>query len=337
MESSASQTPKEVSPLRESTILRSSEESTPANTPEFTHDLKDADETNVPILRKVRAIPKRSRTLKREKLVEWALKFSSPNSENGEKRSNRRNKNRCDTCGQGGLIYCCDGCPLVFHANCHRPKIQVTDNKEPFYCRKCKFLMDYTEAADEYAYKQKDPERDESIPRFFHNLCFKMLTVREQPFTLPKSVTDQVVKLPKVWVGDTLPNSRKKRPDQDSECYICNKTVSFPNYNKCFFCPLVVHLDCQLEPQTARRIYAWRCPCHIENFVDNMLIHTESFVNRAKMYKKYASTNPNRDNNRVLLECAQKLAKEETEKRQILEAASILVGLKNSKSGTGKN
>ncbi|CAD5218131.1 unnamed protein product [Bursaphelenchus okinawaensis] len=307
MKSSESKSPSENTPTTIDDNPRPS--SSEGTLKDFIFELEDEEDINMPVLRKDRAIPKQNKFFKKDKSDDWNLKFLSPTAESGEKRTNRRNRNKCETCGQGGLIYCCDGCPSVFHATCHWPRIQG-NKKEAFFCRKCKILQNLANDSEGFKYKQRSEENDESIPKFFHEMCVKMLTVKEQPFTLPKSVTDQVIKIPKIWPGDQLVNTRKKRPDQENDCYVCRRPVIFPYYNKCYFCPLVVHLDCQLEPEAARRIYAWRCPCHVENFIDRKFVKTQSLVERTKMYQKYGSIDHNVDQYEVLRRCALKLALE---------------------------
>jgi hypothetical protein len=42
----------------------------------------------------------------------------------------------CNVCNVGGDLICCDGCPRVFHSDCHKPKIQSLPDAE-WFCMHC--------------------------------------------------------------------------------------------------------------------------------------------------------------------------------------------------------
>lgn len=122
---------------------------------------------------------------------------------------------------QFGVIYCCDGCSSSYHANCHFPRPDVNKNV-PFYCRPCRFARLFSENPEEHNYKNRGLE-GEDLCSSIHEACKKLLTAKKQPFVLPKYVVDAAIKMPRVWPNDELINTKRKRLDQDTNCYVCKK------------------------------------------------------------------------------------------------------------------
>lgn len=50
------------------------------------------------------------------------------------------NADECATCGKGGNLLCCDGCPRSFHGSCCDPPVNVSelsDSQDPWFCAQC--------------------------------------------------------------------------------------------------------------------------------------------------------------------------------------------------------
>ena len=57
------------------------------------------------------------------------------------------NRDECETCGKGGVLLCCDGCPAAYHATCCHPPYADMDSVPDgaWYCMSCQIRRRWVE------------------------------------------------------------------------------------------------------------------------------------------------------------------------------------------------
>nr|KAG5713321.1 hypothetical protein BaRGS_007848 [Batillaria attramentaria] len=70
-------------------------------------------------------------------------------------------------------------------------------------------------------------------------------------------------------------------------CFVCNKSCRIGPLIQCDYCPLLFHMDCLNPPLTFLPTGRWMCPNHVEHFLDEYMVRTNSLSERVKLWDKY--------------------------------------------------
>lgn len=70
-------------------------------------------------------------------------------------------------------------------------------------------------------------------------------------------------------------------------CFVCTKSCRIGPLIQCDYCPLLFHMDCLNPPLTFLPTGRWMCPNHVEHFLDEYMVRTNSLSERVKLWDKY--------------------------------------------------
>lgn len=70
-------------------------------------------------------------------------------------------------------------------------------------------------------------------------------------------------------------------------CFVCTKSCRIGPLIQCDYCPLLFHMDCLNPPLTFLPTGRWMCPNHVEHFLDEYMVRTNSLAERVKLWDKY--------------------------------------------------
>ncbi|KAK7087616.1 PHD finger protein 12-like [Littorina saxatilis] len=70
-------------------------------------------------------------------------------------------------------------------------------------------------------------------------------------------------------------------------CFTCSKSCRIGPLIQCDYCPLLFHMDCLNPPLTSLPSGRWMCPNHVEHFLDEYMIRTNSLTERVRLWDKY--------------------------------------------------
>lgn len=70
-------------------------------------------------------------------------------------------------------------------------------------------------------------------------------------------------------------------------CFICCKSCRIGPLVQCDYCPLLFHMDCLTPPLTSLPTGRWMCPNHVEHFLDEHMVRSNSLTERLKLWDRY--------------------------------------------------
>ena len=214
------------------------------------------------------------------------------------------NNDKCDSCGEGGDLLCCDRCPASFHLGCHDPPIPEEDIPSgDWICHNCKA----TEALKLGASHSTDWQQDASVD---DPACADVMAVRSPLQQLIQAASllnpKQFELPPEMVVNDLLPGEAKiipkgpgsrKRPHELDNglvplpaklCFKCGKSCRVAPLLACDYCNACFHMDCLDPPMTTMPTgTVWMCPLHVENFLDSEMLKTPRLTERLKLWNQY--------------------------------------------------
>ncbi|KAI0480653.1 hypothetical protein GGR56DRAFT_284768 [Xylariaceae sp. FL0804] len=192
------------------------------------------------------------------------------------------NDDTCYSCGGGGKLACCDGCHYSFHHSCLDPPMDPnhdddTQDHEFWYCNECRYRR----------FPPLEPEH-KGVMRLLEAVLDK---TNPAAFRLPEDARNTFESVRTGIEGEyeepvpPKPKAGKKNVDEPYDffkirdangavlCHACTKSAQEPDHAiiPCSACGLYWHLDC-LDPPLAVPpvLRTWRCPCHVEDLLDNM-------------------------------------------------------------------
>lgn len=70
-------------------------------------------------------------------------------------------------------------------------------------------------------------------------------------------------------------------------CFTCSKSCRIGPLIQCDYCPLLFHMDCLNPPLTSLPTGRWMCPNHVEHFLDEHMVRTNSLTERVRLWDKF--------------------------------------------------
>ncbi|XP_043197595.1 PHD finger protein 12-like isoform X7 [Amphibalanus amphitrite] len=212
------------------------------------------------------------------------------------------NNDRCDACGEGGDLLCCDRCPASFHLGCHDPPIPEEDIPSgDWICHNCKATEALKLGASHSTDWQQETNADDPA-------CADIIAVRSPLQHLIQAASllnpRQFELPPDMAVNDLLPGETKinpkgsrKRPHELDNglvplpaklCFKCGKSCRTAPLMACDYCPSCFHMDCLDPPMTTMPTGSvWMCPLHVENFLDSEMLKTPRLTERLKLWNRF--------------------------------------------------
>lgn len=215
------------------------------------------------------------------------------------------NRDRCDSCGEGGDLLCCDRCPASFHLGCHDPPIPEEEIPSgDWICHNCKA----TEALKLGAAHRTVARYDAALDGTSCSEALAMRSPLQQLIQAASLLNPKQFELPpEMVVNDVLPgqpktvqkgSGNKKKPYELDNglvplpaklCYKCNKSCRVAPLIACDYCSCCFHMDCLDPPLTTVPSGAvWMCPLHVENFLDSTLLTSSRLTERLKLWNKFS-------------------------------------------------
>ncbi|KAI6176814.1 PHD finger protein 12 [Aphelenchoides bicaudatus] len=237
-----------------------------------------------------------------------------------------KNKDQCNYCNKKGFLICCDFCEAAFHVECHTPPLESVPTGS-FECYQCYYRRFY----------EKNPvQSSKNVNIGYSTACFikELETMQIVPFSLPEHVNAFIKDVPSIMPNKEFKRKFKRKKDVPSDCYVCDRPVSFRNSNQCQFCTNTIHLDCDPQPSCSTRLYAWRCALHVENYLDTYMLDSTSTHKRIKLWAEH------KDSNLDQLQTERAFFKRlvvNSNKIQTLEVAQTMLDLKNSSTAMSSN
>ena len=214
------------------------------------------------------------------------------------------NNDKCDSCGEGGDLLCCDRCPASFHLGCHDPPIPEEDIPSgDWICHNCKA----TEALKLGASHSTDWQQEANVD---DPACADVIAVRSplqhliqaasllnpKQFELPPEMVVNDLLPGETKVNPKGPGSRKRPHELDNGlvplpaklCFRCGKSCRVAPLLACDYCDACFHMDCLDPPMTTMPTgTVWMCPLHVENFLDSEMLKTPRLTERLKLWNQY--------------------------------------------------
>ncbi|KAL8571389.1 hypothetical protein ACOMHN_046564 [Nucella lapillus] len=70
-------------------------------------------------------------------------------------------------------------------------------------------------------------------------------------------------------------------------CFTCTKSCRVGPLIQCDYCPLLFHMDCLNPPLTSLPMGRWMCPNHVEHFLDEYMVRTNSLTERVRLWDQF--------------------------------------------------
>ncbi|XP_076452960.1 PHD finger protein 12-like [Babylonia areolata] len=70
-------------------------------------------------------------------------------------------------------------------------------------------------------------------------------------------------------------------------CFTCSKSCRIGPLIQCDYCPLLFHMDCLTPPLTSLPSGRWMCPNHVEHFLDEYMVRSNSLTERIKLWDRF--------------------------------------------------
>ncbi|KAI6201871.1 hypothetical protein M3Y96_00888300 [Aphelenchoides besseyi] len=202
------------------------------------------------------------------------------------------NEDRCEYCNEKGFLICCDNCPAAFHRKCHPPTIQkIPEGK--FECYRCSWnrFYEHNPIHLESSKCANNGEIDLTTAKRSYQSKLLLQFIRTSKvisFNLPKELKKHIPAIPSILPNDEPNTKGKRKVNKTKNCYVCQGLIETRDVNRCYFCSNVVHLDCDPQPSCSTKFYVWRCPMHLENYLDTYFLTSTSVYTRINIWKEFA-------------------------------------------------
>ncbi|KAI6220078.1 Phd finger protein 12 [Aphelenchoides fujianensis] len=217
-----------------------------------------------------------------------AAKSDAPRPGSSKQKPKDANEDRCEYCR--GLLICCDTCPAAFHPQCHTPELEAIPEGK-FECYRCTWKAYYKENPVRFRTHEVEDGMEVPIehPEAAHTSALLLEFIRTSkvvPYEVPDEIMALGPKIPSLLPFDKLERkSSKKKAEPTNDCY---ENHEQDRESLLSFCPNAVHFDCSPTPMCAAKVYAWRCPMHVENYLDTYFLNTNSTIDRVRLWEEFA-------------------------------------------------